>query len=558
MNRTEYDYIVVGAGSAGCVLAHRLSEDPNCSVLLLEAGGSDRNWRIEMPSALAHAFANMAFNWGYETEPEPHLNGRRIRHLRGRILGGSSSINGMMYIRGHARDYDQWAQSGCEGWTYADVLPYFRRAEGHDRGGDRYRGADGPLQVTSPEMRNPLFRAFIEAGVEAGYPRTDDVNGYQQEGFGRADRTTSHDGRRMSAARAYLRPIERRANLTIVSGALVRRVVVEKGRATGVAYARSADGESVAHAAREVILTAGAINSPQLLMLSGIGPAEELRRHGLPVLADLPGVGANLHDHPDIPIKRACLLPVSMHSDLGLYGRIKIGLRWFLLHDGPGASNHLEAIGFIRSRAGIEHPDLQLNFLPMAIAAEERRSGVSIGRHGFTVFIDFLRPTSRGRLCLRSADPRAHPSLLFNYLQTQHDIDALIAAVRLTREILAQPALAQFCGEELLPTADIRSDAEITAWLREHVGTSYHPVGSCKMGRDTDRMAVVDASCRVFGIERLRVVDGSIMPTAISGNTNAPIIMIAEKAADLIRDLDPLPRSDVPVWTNPDWESRQR
>ncbi len=554
----EYDYVIVGAGSAGCVLAHRLSEDPNLSILLLEAGGSDRDWRIEMPSALAHAFGNMAFNWGYETEPEPQLNGRRIRHLRGRILGGSSSINGMMYIRGHSRDYDQWEQLGCQGWSYADVLPYFCRAESLDRGGGRYRGGNGPLQVTSPEMRNPLFRAFIEAGIEAGYPKSDDVNGYQQEGFGRADRTTSHDGRRMNAARAYLRPIERRANLTITSGAFAHRIIVQNGRATGVAYTRAGTGDMVVQAAREVILTAGTINTPQLLMLSGIGPADELRRHGLPILADLPGVGANLHDHPDIPIKRACLLPVSMHSDLSSFGRFKIGLRWFLLHDGPGASNHLEAIGFIRSRAGIEHPDLQLNFLPMAIAAEERKNGISSGRHGFTVFIDFLRPTSRGRLRLRSADPRAHPLLLFNYLQTQNDINALIAAVRLTREILTQPALAKFSGEELLPSAGVQTDAEVTDWLRDHVGTSYHPVGTCKMGSGNDSMAVVDSSCRVFGIERLRVVDGSIMPTVISGNTNAPIIMIAERAADMIKGMKPLPRSDAPVWINPSWESRQR
>ena len=365
---TAFDYIVVGAGSAGCVLAHRLSADPDISVLLLEAGGDDRNWRIQMPAAMSHAFTGTRFSWAYETEPEPHLNGRRIDHPRGRVLGGSSAINGLMYMRGHARDYDRWAQAGCRGWSYADVLPYFCRSETFDRGADDYHGGDGPLRITSAEMANPLCHAFLEAGVQAGYPRSGDLNGHQQEGFGPTDRTT-YAGRRWSTASAYLRPVLGRPNLTVRTGVLARRVVLENGRAVGVAYVRGG-AETIARAEREVILAGGAINSPQLLLLAGIGPADDLRAHGVEVAADLPGVGGNLHDHPDIAVKQACTLPVSLHDDMRWLGRVLIGVRWFLLHDGLGASNQFEAGAFIRSRAGIEHPDLQITIMPMAVAAE--------------------------------------------------------------------------------------------------------------------------------------------------------------------------------------------
>jgi choline dehydrogenase len=550
--KDRYDYIIIGAGSAGCVLAARLTEDPGIRVLLLEAGPADSSWRIAMPAAVGSLLSSDRYNWNYVSEPEPFLDGRRLTHPRGRVLGGSSSINGMVYIRGHARDYDGWAQAGLQGWSYADILPYFKRAERHGLGADAYHGGDGPLAVHAPDLeQSALASAFVQAGQEAGYGFSADVNGARQEGFGRIDRTTG-GGRRWSAARAYLQPARARPGLTILTGALVRRIVCERGRAIGVEYAHR--GEIVtAQAEAEVILSGGAINSPQILLLSGIGGADDLAGLGIAPVSDLPGVGANLNDHPDLVIQHRCLEPASLYGVNRGLRKLATGLRWFAGRGGPAASNHFEAGGFIRSRAGIEHPDLQLTFMPLAIKPGTIED---VGMHSFQVHIDLMRPKSLGRVALRSGDPAAPPSIRFNYLQEPQDREDLRSAVHLTREILAQPALARFRGPEIYPGPEARTDAEIDAFIRRGLETCYHPVGTCRMG--TDRLSVVDPQCRVHGIEGLRIVDASIMPAIVSGNTNAPTIMIAEKASDVIRGRKPLPREDQPVWIHPAWEVAQR
>jgi choline dehydrogenase len=551
---SRFDYIIVGAGSAGCVLAARLTEQPDVRVLLIEAGPKDLSWRIAMPAAVGSLLSSDRFNWSYVSDPEPGLDGRRLMHPRGRVLGGSSSINGMVYIRGHARDYDGWAAAGLRGWSYAQVLPYFKRAEGHLEGRNTYHGDAGPLTVCAPNFEaSPLAAAFVGAAIESGYGFSSDVNGERQEGFGRIDRTTTRRGRRASVARTYLAPVLRRPNLTVATRALARRLLMERGRVIGVEYSRGSHLRR-AHADAEVIVAAGAINSPQLLQLSGLGKAADLEALRLPVRCDLSAVGAYLNDHPDIVIQHRCSQPVSIFGANRGWGKLAAGLRWFAGLEGLASSNHFEAGGFIRSRPGVEHPDLQLTFMPLAI---EPGTVDDVGMHSYQVHIDLMRPRSLGRVSLRSADPAAAPSICFNYLSDPQDRADLRMAVRLTREILAQPALAPFRGDEINPGAGVQTDEEVDAWVRRNVETCYHPIGTCRMGTDPNE-SVLDNECRVHGVDGVRVVDASIMPAIVSGNTNAPTIMIAEKLSDLIRGRMALPLEAAPVWLHPNWATAQR
>jgi choline dehydrogenase len=534
----QFDYIVVGAGSAGCIVAARLSEDPNVQVLLVEAGGSDRLLTITMPGALPFVYQSKRIGWGYQSGPEPELLGRTIDEKAGRVLGGSSSINAMIFNRGNPMDYDGWAEDGLDDWDFAHCLPYFRKMETFSDGPSEWRGGDGPLKISRARADHKLYEAFLHAGVEAGHELTADHNGYRQEGMHIAQ-SFIHAGVRWSATRAYLRPAAHRPNLRVLKRTTVRRVLFEDGAAVGVEVSRRGSTHRIT-CIREVIVSAGAVNTPKLLLLSGVGDPEELRRHGIGVVACAREVGRNLQNHPGVDIQFATDDKDSLTSQLHLWGRAKLGAEWLLRRQGLGATNFFEAGAFLRSRDNVAFPNLQYEFLPLT---RKLVNGRLVPVPGFQVWVDLSRPESRGSVTLRSADPDAAPLTVFNHFQSHQDMVDMIAAVRQTREIVAQPSLARYGKAELNPGPDVVSDAEIEAFIRRDTGTSYHPSGTCRMGVDDE--AVVDGEGRVKVVSGLRVVDASIMPRVITGNLNAPVMMMAEKIADRIKGVAPLPASDA-------------
>ncbi|RWB01608.1 choline dehydrogenase [Mesorhizobium sp.] len=548
----EADFVIIGAGSAGSAMAYRLSEDGKYSVIVIEFGGSDIGPLIQMPSALSIPLNMSLYDWGFASEPEPHLGGRVLATPRGKVIGGSSSINGMVYVRGHARDFDHWAEQGAAGWGFADVLPYFKRMEDANGGENGWRGHGGPLTVQRGSRTNPLYGAFVEAGRQAGFELTDDYNGAKQEGFGPMEQTI-RGGRRWSAASAYLRPALRRKNVSLVKG-FARRVIIENQRATGVEI-EVRRRIQVIKARREVIVAASSINSPKILMLSGIGPAQHLREYGIPVIADRPGVGRNLQDHMELYIQQESTQPITLNSVLNPFSKALIGAQWLFFKSGLGATNHFEAAAFVRSRAGVDYPDIQYHFIPAAVRYDGRAAAKA---HGFQAHVGPMRSKSRGSVTLRSPDPGSKPKIRFNYMSHPDDWIEFRHCIRLTREIFGQSAFDPYRGKEISPGSQVQSDDDLDAFIRDHAESAYHPCGTCKMGRKDDPMSVVDPECRVIGVDGLRIADSSIFPRVTNGNLNAPSIMTGEKAADHILGRTPLAPSNQEPWINPRWQVSDR
>ncbi|RWO63163.1 choline dehydrogenase [Mesorhizobium sp.] len=548
----EADFVIIGAGSAGSAMAYRLSEDGKYSVIVIEFGGSDIGPLIQMPSALSIPLNMSLYDWGFASEPEPHLGGRVLATPRGKVIGGSSSINGMVYVRGHARDFDHWAEQGAAGWGFADVLPYFKRMEDANGGENGWRGHGGPLTVQRGSRTNPLYGAFVEAGRQAGFELTDDYNGAKQEGFGPMEQTI-RGGRRWSAASAYLRPALRRKNVSLVNG-FARRVIIENQRATGVEI-EVRRRIQVIKARREVIVAASSINSPKILMLSGIGPSQHLREYGIPVIADRPGVGRNLQDHMELYIQQESTQPITLNSVLNPFSKALIGAQWLFFKSGLGATNHFEAAAFVRSRAGVDYPDIQYHFIPAAVRYDGKAAAKA---HGFQAHVGPMRSKSRGSVTLRSPDPGSKPVIRFNYMSHPDDWIEFRHCIRLTREIFGQSAFDPYRGKEISPGSKVQSDDDLDAFIRDHAESAYHPCGTCKMGRKDDPMSVVDPQCRVIGVDGLRIADSSIFPRVTNGNLNAPSIMTGEKAADHILGRTPLAPSNQEPWINPRWQVSDR
>ncbi|WFP62137.1 choline dehydrogenase [Mesorhizobium sp. WSM4904] len=548
----EADFVIIGSGSAGSALAYRLSEDGRHSVIVIEFGGSDIGPLIQMPSALSIPLNMSLYDWGFASEPEPHLGGRVLATPRGKVIGGSSSINGMVYVRGHARDFDHWAEQGATGWGFADVLPYFKRMEDADGGEDGWRGKGGPLHVQRGTRKNPLYGAFMEAGRQAGFELTDDYNGSKQEGFGPMEQTIL-GGRRWSAANAYLKPALRRKNVSLVKG-FARRVVIENQRAIGVEIEANKQIQ-VVKARREVIVAASSINSPKILMLSGVGPGAHLQENGIKVIADRAGVGANLQDHLELYIQQEATKPITLNSVLNPFSKAMIGAQWLFFKTGLGATNHFEAAAFVRSQAGVDYPDIQYHFIPAAVRYDGKAAAKS---HGFQAHVGPMRSKSRGSVTLRSPEPKAKPVIRFNYMSHPDDWSEFRHCIRLTREIFGQKAFDGFRGKEISPGSHVQTDDELDAFIREHAESAYHPCGTCRMGRADDLTSVVDPECRVIGVEGLRVADSSIFPRVTNGNLNAPSIMTGEKASDHILGRTPLAPSNQEPWINPRWQAADR